>query len=82
MCDRIETAAVQLGGVDADYARGITGPLLVAMGDRATIYPAAIYYFIVREAALHHDAGRAASALAEAYLSGALLRLKDLPVER
>jgi hypothetical protein len=79
MCSRVEAAVVALAGVSAEYARGITAPLQkVAEGD-GEIYPVAMYYFIVREAALKHDNATAASALAAAHRDRLILRFKDLP---
>ena len=79
MCARVEAEAVSVGGVRADFARGITEPLRRLVGSNAQIYPVAMYYFIVRESALGHDRARAASTLAAAQQSRLILRLKDLP---
>jgi hypothetical protein len=78
ICQRIESEAI-LVGVSADFARGITGPLQRSVNPGGTLYPAGIYYFIVREAALRHDARTAAGNLAAAQRAG-LTPFRDLPV--
>jgi hypothetical protein len=75
----VESATISLAGVTPEYARGITGPLRRLMGANAEVYPVAIYYFIVREAALKHDKKTAAGNLASAYSNGLILKFKNLP---
>jgi hypothetical protein len=80
---QVEAQAVSLAGVPPELARDVTLPLLNALGDRseATIYPGALYYLLVREAALGHDKATAARTLKEAHLGGGLRALLDLPTE-
>jgi serine/threonine-protein kinase len=80
---QVEAQAVSLAGVSPEFASGVTGSLLNALGDRseATIYPGALYYLLVREAALSHDKDTAARALKEAHLGGGLRPLLDLPTQ-
>jgi len=78
MCARVEAAVVALAGIAPEYARGITGRFQAQIGSGGEIYPVAMYYFIVREAGLKHDNATAASALANAHRTKALLVLKDL----
>jgi hypothetical protein len=80
---QVEAQAVSLAGVSPEFAGGLTLPLLNALGDRseATIYPAALYYLVVREAALVHDKATAARNLKEAHFGGGLRALLDLPTE-
>ncbi len=70
-------------GLSPEFARDVTLPLLNALGDRseATVYPAALYYLLVREAALRHDKATAARNLKNAHLGGGLRALLDLPTE-
>jgi eukaryotic-like serine/threonine-protein kinase len=79
MCRRIEAAAVTLAGVSPEFARGLTAPMQKQVETDGKIYPVAMYYFIVREAALKHDSAAAAAALAAAHRDGLILRFKDLP---
>jgi hypothetical protein len=79
VCQAVEAAAVTQAGVSPEFARGATAPLRRALSRQATIYPIAMYYFLVREAALKHDSATAAASLASAHASGAILRFKDLP---
>jgi hypothetical protein len=76
MCARVESAVVS-AGVSPDYARGITGRFQGQVGPKSEIYPAAMYYFIVREAGLKHDNGTAAAALATAQRDQTIVRLKE-----
>jgi hypothetical protein len=43
------------------------------------LYPVAMYYFLVREAALQHDNRAAANNLANVQATGSIVKLKDLP---
>jgi serine/threonine protein kinase len=79
VCQLVEEAAVSLGGVSPEFARGITGPLRRSLGGGGEMYGVAMYYFIIREASLQHDSKTAAESLAAAQSKGLLLRLKDLP---
>ena len=45
----------------------------------AQVYPVAMYYFLVREAALQRDNRTAAADLANAQASGMLVNFRDLP---
>ncbi len=83
VCHAVETSAISLAGVSPEFARGITSPLRQRVGGSGAVYPIAMYYFIVREAALKHDNVTAGSNLAAAHVSGLILKLKNLPgVER
>jgi hypothetical protein len=79
VCQLVEAAAVSLGGVSSEFARGITGPLRRSLGGGGKMYGVAMYYFIIREASLQHDSKTAAENLAAAQSRGLLPRLKDLP---
>jgi hypothetical protein len=81
VCQAAESAAINLAGVSPEFARGVTGPLRrsIRRPGSSTIYPIAMYYFIVREAAAGHNSAAAAANLASAQASGAILRFKDLP---
>jgi serine/threonine protein kinase len=80
---QVEAQAVSLAGLSPEFARDVTLPLLNALGDRseATIYPAALYYLLVREAALSHEKAIAARNLKDAHFGGGLRRLLELPTE-
>jgi eukaryotic-like serine/threonine-protein kinase len=78
-CQAVESAAVSLAGVSPEFARGVTGPLRRALRPQSAVYPIAMYYFVVREAALKHDSGTAAANLVTAQSNGTLVRFKDLP---
>jgi serine/threonine protein kinase len=83
VCTAVESTVISLAGVSPEFARGITAPLRRRVGTNAAVYPIAMYYFIVREAALKHDNITAATNLAAAHSSGLILKLKNLPgVER
>jgi hypothetical protein len=83
VCQAVEATAVSQAGVSPEFARGVTGPLRRLLQRQTPIYPIAMYYFLVREAALKHDSATAAANLAAAQSSGAILRFKDLPgIER
>jgi serine/threonine protein kinase len=77
MLRKVEDAAISLGGVDPTFARGITQALLRRLRPSTPIYPAASYYFIVREARLGHDRNTAASNLAAAQASGLLAQPRE-----
>jgi hypothetical protein len=79
ICRAVESAAVRVAGLDAGFARGATDRLCQAVPAHAPIYPIAMYYFLVREAALGHDAATAATNLEAAHASGIIVRYKDLP---
>jgi serine/threonine-protein kinase len=78
-CQLVESALVSEAGLEPAYARGITGPLRRVLPNNASVYPVAMYYFLVREAALHHDNKTAAANLANAQTAGALVKFRDLP---
>jgi serine/threonine protein kinase len=83
VCTAVESTAISLAGVSPEFARGITAPLKRRVGLNAAVYPVAMYYFIVREAALKHDNITAGANLAAAHASGLILKLKNLPgIER
>jgi hypothetical protein len=72
VCQQVEAAAVSLAGVNAEFARNITAPLRRAARPNTPIYPTAMYYFIVREAAAKRDKSLAAANLAAAHANGRL----------
>jgi serine/threonine protein kinase len=78
VCRTVEMEAVS-AGVSQAYARGITGPLQAQVVTGDDLYPVAMYYFIVREAALRHDRSTAALNLATAQINGQLVKLRNLP---
>jgi hypothetical protein len=65
--------------VSQEYAQGITHRLQATVGNSGEIYPVAMYWFIVREAALKVDRATAATQLAAAHNDGRIQRLRDLP---
>jgi serine/threonine protein kinase len=75
----VEANVVRAAGISPDFARGTTGALLRQVGFREEIYPVAMYYFLIREAALKHSSKTAAGNLASAHASGGILKLRDLP---
>ena len=77
-CQEVEEATLA-AGVSAPFARGITLPFQRAVSDGDRVLPVAMYYFIVREAALRHDRDTAAANLAAAHSRGILLKLQNLP---
>jgi serine/threonine protein kinase len=79
VCQLVEAAAVSLGGVSPEFARGITGPLRRSLEGGGELYGIAMYYFIIREASLQHDSKTAAENLVAAHSKGFLLQLKNLP---
>jgi serine/threonine protein kinase len=78
VCQAVEESTI-FAGVSPEFARGITIPLRRRVGANSPVYPIAMYYFIVTEAALKHDNVTAASNLAAAHVSGHLIKLKNLP---
>jgi hypothetical protein len=70
VCQQVESAAISLAGVPSDFARGITVPLRRQVRPNTPIYPMAMYYFVVREAAQKRDRNTAAANLAAAHASG------------
>jgi serine/threonine protein kinase len=78
-CQLVESALVSDAGLDPAFARGITGPFRRALPNNAQVYPVAMYYFLVREAALQRDNRAAAADLAAAQTSGTLIKFRDLP---
>jgi hypothetical protein len=74
ICQQVEAAAIQVGGVSPDFARNITVPLQRAVRPNTPVYPAALYRFIVADAAARRDRASVASGLAAAQASG---RLRD-----
>jgi hypothetical protein len=78
----IEDEAVK-AGCSAAFARGITDGASQWLSSRAAaeVYPAATYYFIVREAALGREKVAASQALGKAYRTGVLPALNRLPAE-
>jgi serine/threonine protein kinase len=80
---QVEAQAVSLAGLSPEFARDVTLPLLNALGDRSevTVYPGALYYLLVREAALGHEKATASRALKDAHFGGGLRRLLDLPTQ-
>jgi hypothetical protein len=79
VCHAVESAVMSLAGVSPEFARGITVAMRRQVRTNAPIYPIAMYYFIVREAALRKDSATAAADLATAQSSGTIVHLKDLP---
>jgi hypothetical protein len=71
-------------GCSPPFARGITRPLQDALAGQAApeLFPAAIYYFIVRAAALGRDKQAAAAELGRVHSSGIVRALNRLPVDR
>jgi serine/threonine-protein kinase len=69
-------------GCSPPFARGITRGLEEALRNERSpeLYPAAIYYFIVREAALGREKQVAAAELGRAHSSGVVRALSRLPV--
>jgi serine/threonine protein kinase len=78
----IEQAAIA-AGCSPEFAHGITAGLarLVRAGADTQIYPAGIYYFILREAALGRDKQAAQRELADAHTTGIVRALARLPVD-
>jgi hypothetical protein len=75
----VEEATVSRAGVSAAFAAEITTPLCRRLRPDERMYPSAMYYFIVREAALGHDSVTASANLALGQTNGGLQRLRDLP---
>jgi hypothetical protein len=78
-CTLVEAALIAKAGLLPQYAHGITANLRHTLGGKGDVYPVAMYYFLVREAALKHDNRTAASNLVTAHGNGALLKFRDLP---
>jgi hypothetical protein len=78
-CAQVEAEVVTRAGVTPSYAHGVTARFQAQIAAGATIYPVAMYYFIIREAGLHHDNVTAAAALAAAQNDGGIARLRNLP---
>jgi hypothetical protein len=72
ICNQVEAAVVTQAGVSPDFARNITANLRRIVRPNTPIYPAAMYYFIAREAAAKRDRVVAAANLAAAQSSGRL----------
>jgi eukaryotic-like serine/threonine-protein kinase len=82
-CALVESTIVSAGGVSPEYARGVTSAFRRTVGVSAEVYPVAMYYFLIREAAIKHDQKTAAANLAAAHSNGLILKFKNLPaVER
>jgi hypothetical protein len=79
VCQIVESSTVSLAGVSPEFARGITAPLRRLVGVNGEVFPVAMYYFIIREAALKHDNKAAAANLAAAQSNGLILKFKNLP---
>jgi serine/threonine protein kinase len=78
VCQQVESAVISLAGVRPDYARGITTQLRRQVRPNTPIYPMAMYYFVIREAAQKRDRATAAANLAAAHASG-LIRQSSGP---
>jgi serine/threonine protein kinase len=74
---QVESSATRLAGVSPDFTRGVTARLRRSIRPRTPIYPVAMYYFLVREAAQGRDKMTAAANLAVAQASGLLGRSPD-----
>jgi hypothetical protein len=72
VCLQVEAAVVANAGVSVAFARNITAPFRRVVRPNTPIYPLAMYYFIVREAAAKRDRTIAAANLAAAQSSGRL----------
>jgi hypothetical protein len=70
VCQQVEATVVALAGVSPQFARGITAPLRRQLRPNRPIYPVAMYYFVIREAAQKRDPRTAATNLAAAQASG------------
>jgi serine/threonine protein kinase len=75
VCAQVESSAISLAGVSPEFARGITVPLRRQVRPNTPIYPMAMYYFVVREAAQRRDKHTAAANLADAHSTGQIRRL-------
>jgi len=80
ICQRVEDETVARAGVSPAFANGVTGALRHALETSASaeIYPLAMYYFIISEAALGHDRETAGHRLLATHKSRALRRLGNL----
>ncbi len=83
MLRRVEQEAVR-AGCSALFSRGITDALYRALASQGTpeIYPAALYYLIVNEAAVGREKQSASQKLAVAHRTGLVKALQHLPVAR
>jgi hypothetical protein len=72
ICRQVEAAVIEQAGVSPDFARNITAGLRKVVRPNTPIYPAAMYYFIAREAASKRDRSTASANLAAAQSSGRL----------
>ncbi|HEY0712221.1 MAG TPA: PEGA domain-containing protein [Polyangia bacterium] len=79
VCALVESQLVSPGGLGAAYVRGITNQFKKAVGGEREIYPVAMYYFLLAEAAIGYDKRAAAARLASAHADGVILKLKDFP---
>lgn len=79
----VEGQVITRAGIAPDFARGITAALrrVLPDGERHELYPVAMYYFLVREAALGHTRLEASQNLARAQGNQELLLLRDLPAK-
>ncbi len=78
----VETETIDKAGCSPEFSRGITAALfgaLLGAETTTTIYPAAMYYFIVREAGLGREKAEASRALARVHSSGVVRALTLLP---
>jgi tRNA A-37 threonylcarbamoyl transferase component Bud32 len=82
MLEKVETAAVLTGGVSASFAHGITADLRSRVRPNVPVYPAATYYFIVREATLGRSRETAARNLTAAYINGRLVERREVQPTR
>ena len=80
VCQHVEDETVSRAGVTPAFASGVTALLRRALdgSGSAEIYPRAMYYFIISEAARGHDRETAAHNLLSSHKSGALRRLGNL----
>ena len=76
----LEAEAVA-AGVTPAFAGQVTAAVQRKLRVGSNVYPVAMYYFIVREAALRHDSRLAAENLASALSTGLILKLRDLPAK-
>jgi hypothetical protein len=80
--EAVEAEALK-AGCTPTFVYGITADLARALraDDAGAIYPAGLYYFIVREAGLHREKRAAATALTAAHRSGGIRSLAALPID-
>ena len=72
--ERVEAALVSEGGLRPGYARGVTALLRRRVRPGEKIYPAAMYYFIYRQAYEEVDRNTAAANLAAVHESGQIIK--------